>query len=107
MQARSAHKGELFIKSSANIPPDSIQEAISEIVRVSKGHILCVEYFEENQSIKSEYCFLYDYPSLFHHAGTIIVKSEKVIFEKQKLFVFEKSNERDLESKIVCMGERR
>ena len=82
-------KFDLVITSNVllHIPPESIKEAISELVRVSKNYILCIEYFEKNKSKKSEHCFLHDYQSLFLDEGVILKKCEKVTFEKQNLFL--------------------
>lgn len=71
-----------------HIPHRTIENVVSEITRVCKGVIVCVEYFEEKQSEVSDFCFLHDYPLLFGDIGCNLIEEKKVRFEAQKLYVF-------------------
>jgi len=86
-----------------HIPPESIEDAISEIVRVSNGYVLSVEYFTTNkknhtarqhsQNDRKEeikHCFLHDYPDLFRNKKAQMVKAVDIPFFEQKMFLFQK-----------------
>ena len=87
-----------------HIPPESIEKSISELVRVSSEHILCVEYavdtekfagqlrLKERQDRKREivFCFLHNYPDLFGKKKARMVKAVNIPFIKQKMFLFQK-----------------
>lgn len=85
-----------------HIPPESIEDAISEIVRVSNGYIVSVEYFtdkgnpsaeQDNQKDREEeikYCFLHNYQDLFRNKKAQMVKAVDIPFFEQKMFLFQK-----------------
>ena len=75
-----------------HIPPEDINNAISEITRVTNRYILLVEFY--NKNIKKEettsWVFHHDYPKLFKENNLKIIKSYNIPFFSQKCFVLKK-----------------
>lgn len=82
-----------------HIPYDTIEEAISELVRVSGRWVLSVEYYvddlererrrlEELQRNMMAFCFLHNYPEIFERKNARLWKETGAPLSRQKLFLF-------------------
>ena len=75
-----------------HIPPEDINNAISEISRVTNRYILLVEFYNKNTKKEetTSWVFHHDYPKLFKENNLKIIKSYNIPFFSQKCFVLKK-----------------
>ncbi|MBI1978613.1 MAG: class I SAM-dependent methyltransferase [Candidatus Aenigmarchaeota archaeon] len=74
-----------------HVPPDKIREAMKELLRVSKRHVLNMEFFKKDfKGNLAEHNWTHDYPRIYKEIGHNVKKSVK-IEDDQTIFLVEKN----------------
>lgn len=73
-----------------HVPPDKIRAAMKELIRVSKKHVLNMEFYKKDfRGDLAEHNWTHNYPELYKEIGHGAVKSVK-IEDDQTIFLVEK-----------------
>lgn len=69
-----------------HVPPENIEKAVHEMVRVSKRHVACEEFYSYKEVQLDPHCFNHEYPTLFHREGLKIVRHQ--FYKSNNSYVF-------------------